>query len=241
MTADGTGNDIAVLDRLLDLYPTGILSVVADSYDIYAFIDAVIERKDRILARDGRFVLRPDSITPKHPTPEGLMVDILDRLWAGFGGEQLTTGHRLLDTHIRVLWGDGIDRKGIDKIYSNSAGTGFSAENIVVGMGGGLLQKVNRDTQRNAFKCSAQSVDGVWHDVQKKPLDPSKASKAGLLKLLNDEDGYHTVGVDAPGTDVLETVFLDGEVTRRQTFDEIRAIAEASAVAWRLRPNLPLG
>lgn len=235
MTAEGTGNDIAVLDRLLDQYPTGILSVVADSYDIYAFIDAVVERKDRILARDGRFVLRPDSTTPKHKTPDALMVNILERLWDGFGGTTLATGHRLLDTHIRALWGDGIDRKGIDAICAAAAGSAFSAENMVFGMGGGLLQKVNRDTQRNAFKCSAQSVDGVWHDVKKEPLDTSKASKAGRLKLVAGQGGgFQTVRLEEPGLSLLDVVFRNGEVTRRQTLTDIRAIATESAKPWAL-------
>jgi nicotinamide phosphoribosyltransferase len=86
-------------------------------------------------------------------------------------------------------------------------------------MGGGLLQKVNRDTQRFAFKCSAvQSRDGKWHDVFKQPLDSSKKSKSGRLKLVND----CTVRESDPGVNQLVTVFEDGELLVDHTFKDIR-------------------
>jgi nicotinamide phosphoribosyltransferase len=90
-------------------------------------------------------------------------------------------------------------------------------------MGGGLLQKLNRDTQRFAFKASAIKRAGVWIPVQKKPLDSTKASKAGRLSLVKDARGYMTV---AEGTaDELVTVFENGELLVDQTFEEIRARA----------------
>lgn len=226
MTAEGRGNDIRVLDRLLLDYPDGILSVVADSYDIYKFTDAVVERKHLILARDGRFVLRPDSVTDTHPTPESLVVTLLDKLWVGFGGEVNDEGFKVLDTHVRVLWGDGIDVDGIIKILDFAMKAGYAAENLVFGMGGGLLQKVNRDTQRFAFKCSAQYRDGEWQDIQKEPLDASKKSKAGLLKLIKVNGEYKTVRQDDPAwseyEDILELAFLNGDLVRDVTFDEVR-------------------
>ncbi len=230
MTAEGNGNDVKVLDRLLLEYPDGILSVVADSFDIYAFTDAVVDRKHLILARDGRFVLRPDSVTPLDETPEDLVVTLLNKLWDGFGGSITSTGHKLLDTHVRVLWGDGIDTVGIVKILERAKQAGYAAENLVFGMGGGLLQKVNRDTQRFAFKCSAQMRDGGWVDIQKEPLDPSKKSKAGILILQKTPDGYQTVRREGPldfTKDELQPVFKDGILLRDQTFSEIRVLASA--------------
>lgn len=230
MTAEGNGNDIAVLDRLLEEYPTGILSVVADSYDIYAFTDAVRARKKEILSRDGRFVLRPDSITKLDDTPARLVVTLLEGLWQTFGGTTTEKGYKVLDTHIRVLWGDGIDRVGINSILWNMQQAEFAAENLVFGMGGGLLQKMNRDTQRFAFKCSAQKRDGVWHDISKEPLDESKKSKAGRLMLCEEVDlrgsttNYITLRQDdvEDGTDILDTVFEDGKIVKHYTFDEVR-------------------
>jgi nicotinamide phosphoribosyltransferase len=105
---------------------------------------------------------------------------------------------------------------------------GWAAENIIFGQGGGLLQSVNRDTCRFAFKCSSQYYDGEWHDVYKRPKDISKCSKRGLLKLIkvNDENGnpfYKTVQQsDDQLPDELKDVFIDGRLVREYSFDEIR-------------------
>lgn len=230
MTSCGAAGEYEVLDRLLNNHRTGILSVVADSYNIYRFTENIVRRRDQILARDGRFVLRPDSVTPDHPTPEALTVWIVRSLWNGFGGTTNSKGFQVLDDHIRVLWGDGIDPEGIKRILHALEGARFSAENMVFGMGGGLLQKVNRDTQRFAFKCSAQRRNGEWIDVSKSPLDESKASKAGRLKLVRTEDPddnqvFRTIRIDGPGYDELVTVFENGEVLVNYTLDDIRARA----------------
>lgn len=226
MTAQGREGEYAVLDQLITNYPNGILSVVADSFDIYGFVNEVVARKEQILARGGRFVVRPDSVTAKHDTPEALTLWIVEKLWDGFGGTYTSANYSVLNDQVRVLWGDGIDPEGINSIVYTLQQNGYAAENMVFGMGGGLLQKVNRDTQRFAFKSSAQFRDGIWHDVQKDPLDSSKASKAGRLKLVHPVgEPYRTVRQEEPGEDLLELVFLDGHLAREQTFDEIRANA----------------
>ena len=93
-------------------------------------------------------------------------------------------------------------------------------------MGGGLLQKINRDTQRFAFKSSAQKRSGEWFDVSKTPLDKTKTSKAGRLVLIHDEDDneYMTVPLDkySGGFDVMRTVFEDGEILARTDFGAVR-------------------
>lgn len=231
MTSDG--DDLIALDRLLDRYPEGILSIVGDSYDIYKFTDALVARRDRIEARNGKVVLRPDSITPTHPSPDGLMVDLAKRIANGFGGTSTDTGHLLFNPSVGLIWGDGIGPDGIDNILSATGQAGFCAANFVFGMGGGLLQKHNRDTQRNAFKAAAMHTDDGWYGIQKRPLDTTKASKAGLLKLVRSGPlGFSTIPADQPGTDVLETVYLNGEVLRRQTLTEVREVAEQSAAEW---------
>jgi nicotinamide phosphoribosyltransferase len=100
----------------------------------------------------------------------------------------------------------------------------------VFGMGGGLLQKVNRDTQRSAFKCSAQKRDGEWFDIFKDPLDSSKKSKRGRLALeYNKSVGlFNTIqlqgglGINDTPNNLLKTVFENGRVTKTYTFDEVR-------------------
>ena len=225
MTALGKNGEEQVVDNLLNEYPTGILSVVSDSYDIYNFVSNIVgtKFKDRILDRDGVFVVRPDSITPTHPTPEEEMVWIMENLWANIGGTINSKGYKVINPKVRVLWGDGIDIDGIKKILYAVTKAGFATENIACfGMGGGLLQKVNRDTQRCAFKCSAQYRDGQWYDIQKNPKDVSKASKKGKLKLIKVDGEFETVGENDPGEDYLKVVFYDGVLLNEVDFATIR-------------------
>ena len=224
MTARGKEGEAQIVSELIDLYPNGILSVVADSYDIYNFVDNIVGKqfKDRILARNGVFVVRPDSVTPEHPYPETEVVWILESLWNSFGGSVNNKGYKVLNPKVRMLWGDGLDMEDIKQILKYVEEKGFSVENLVFGMGGGLLQKVNRDTQRFAFKSSAQCRNGVWYDIFKQPRDESKVSKKGKLKLIKNGDSYKTVPINELGEDILTTVFENGKLITRYTFDEIR-------------------
>jgi nicotinamide phosphoribosyltransferase len=232
MTARGKEGEFEVVDQLLDEYPEGILSVVSDSYDIYEFVKTLGEKyKDRIMARDGKLVVRPDSGDPILTT---MMVSEL--LWDAFGGTTNEKGYRVLDPHVGILWGDGIDPAGIQAILKEAKYSGFAAENYVFGMGGGLLQKVNRDTQRFAFKCSAQKRDGEWHDVYKDPTDKSKVSKKGRLQLIRPGVTLETKPPDwePPALmtqeedlrfehqNVLQTVYEDGKLLNSITFDRVR-------------------
>lgn len=233
MTAEGPEGELSVIKRVLDAYPVGIVSIVSDSYDIERFVKQYIGKdlKEQILARNHetvpcKIVVRPDSLRFENDTPEAQMVWIAKELWTAFGGTINSKGYKVLDPHIGLIWGDGIDHRGIERVLDALATAGFSTENAVFGMGGGLLQKINRDTQRFAFKCSAQCRRGVWHDVFKDPLDASKASKRGRLKLVKRGAEFLTVPEsDAGLTDVLETVFENGHLIREYTFDQVRANA----------------
>ena len=214
MTALGRAGEAKIVLDLLDQHPN----------DIYKFVQRLAqpEFKSRICGRDGIFVVRPDSTTVIDNTPEQLCVRLLGMLWEIFGGTTTPKGYRVLDPHVRLLWGDGIDPMGIEKILDAGMTANYSPENFVFGMGGGLLQKVNRDTQRFAFKCSAQKRNGVWVPVEKETY--GKRSKSGRLKLIGDFDPLTTVQENewSGCKDVLRTVFENGEVINRQTFQEIR-------------------
>lgn len=232
MTSQGREGEHELVDDLLRKHPTGILSVVADSYDIYSFVEHVCSRANEILSRDGVFVVRPDSCTNDDKTPEDLSLTILNRLWQTFDGEVNSKGYRVLDGHIRVLWGDGIDPEGIHRILNRMKDQGWAAHNMIFGMGGGLLQKINRDTQRFAFKASAIKRSGQWMNINKEPLDMSKASKKGRLSLVCENGEYYTTSEEVPpGLDLLQDVFINGDVLEYPTFAEIRAYADASPIS----------
>lgn len=231
MTARGPEAEAEVIGELIKNYPKGILSVVVDSYDYRNCVGQIIGKqfKDAILARDGVFVVRPDS-----GNPEEVTLDIIENLGKNFGFTINSLGKRVLNPKVRVLWGDGIDIRGVDNILGTLMVNGWSAENMVFGMGGGLLQKVNRDTQRFAFKCSAQKRDGVWYDIYKNPIDKTKTSKKGRLALVRTTDGagqngWKTVPAEVANkvnANKLVTVFENGKLVKFYTFDEVRKNAE---------------
>jgi nicotinamide phosphoribosyltransferase len=220
MTSRGREGEIEVIEDLLENYPTGILSVVSDSYDIYNCVQNIYgkgEIKEKILNRDGKFVVRPDSGEPVET-----MRRLLDLLGESFGYTTNEKGYKVLNPKVGLIWGDGIDVDGIQAIVDMAINEGWSVENLVFGMGGGLLQKINRDTQRFAFKSSAQCRSGVWHDIFKDPIDSSKRSKKGLLKLIEIDGEYKTVNQDQEGDDLLLPIFKNGELLVDYSFDEVR-------------------
>jgi nicotinamide phosphoribosyltransferase len=101
---------------------------------------------------------------------------------------------------------------------------GWSADNIAFGMGGALLQQVDRDTQQFAMKCSAARIDGKWVNVQKDPVtDSGKKSKAGRVTLFQNLDGSYYSGVEDWMESALIEVFRDGKLVKEYTFVEVRA------------------
>jgi nicotinamide phosphoribosyltransferase len=222
--SEGRDGESNIVGRLLEKYPTGILSLVADSYDVYNFAEKICGEtfKDVILNRDGVLVIRPDS-----GEPEEVMSKLVNILWNKFGGTINSKGYRVINPKVRLLWGDGINIHGVQNILGNFMANGWAAENIACfGMGSNLLQKLNRDDLRFAFKSSAQKRDGVWYDVYKDPIEGGKTSKRGRLKLVKTSDGFTTVRENEEGEDYLQTVFEMGKLVKEYNFEEIRERAK---------------
>lgn len=199
-----------------------VLAVVSDSYDLFNAIDHLWGEtlRDWVQQMGGTLVIRPDSGNPVEIVPEAL-----ERLMARFGSRTNTRGYRVLPDCVRLIQGDGITVDSIGEILEALKQRGLSADNLAFGMGGGLLQHVNRDTQQFAMKASAIRVAGHWRDIRKDPAtDPGKRSKAGRLALVHDADGYRTVSRDALGTqhNALIPVFRNGELLVDWRFDDIR-------------------
>ncbi len=230
ITAYGRENESLAYRTILEAAPDdAIVSMVCDSYDTENAVGNIFgkELKDLILRRKGKLVVRPDS-----GFPPDIAVLVLDLLWKSFGGHKNENGYKVLNPHVGVIYGDGIDLASIGSILFNVVDlAGFAPSCIIFGMGGALLQQVNRDTQQFALKCSGIWDGEKWNDIYKQPkTDAGKNSKRGLLRLVKTDKGYATLKRDLnhPNeTNLLETIFENGKLIRTQTFDEIRSIANS--------------
>lgn len=247
MTQRGEDGEKGLFRDLLLKYNTGILALPIDSYDANRFVRSYArELRDVILGRQpnamgiAKFVFRPDSLRSKTDTPELQMVDLTKELDDIFGHTINSKGFKVINPFVGLLWGDGIEPAGVAKICEAVIAAGYSVDHLIFGMGGGLLQKVNRDTERFKFACSSQVRNGVEVDIQKKPLDKSKESKAGRLKLVKHHRGgtfewgtinqHYPLYNDMPNE--LEIVFQDGAIIREYGFEEIRQTAAAGCPGY---------
>lgn len=227
VTSFGREGELAFMDRLLDLFPTGLVACVSDSYDL---MKAVREYwgealREKVLARDGVLVVRPDSGDPLKIVPE-----VIEALMEKFGWSETPTGYRLLNPKVRVIQGDGVDRFSIIEIMEEMIRRKLAIGNIAFGMGGGLLQKVNRDNFSWSMKVSAIQRGGVWSDVFKEPVTAagSKTSKRGRQGAVWEEGRLVARRKEeiGKGQDALEPVFENGEILRAWSFAEIRERAK---------------
>lgn len=211
--------------------PGAIFAMVADSYDIYNFCDILGEDeeiREKIIAHGktgGLVVIRPDSGDPAVVIPK-----LLNKLEKYFGATKNEKGYKVLN-NVRLIWGDGINELSINTILMVvMTMNGFSADNIAFGMGGALLQIVNRDTQKFAMKCSAAFIDGKWVDVFKDPVtDPEKKSKSGRFMLIKDNNGFQTIPYNEQlaHNDLLKTRYINGVSKNETNFQQIRLNSEA--------------
>jgi nicotinamide phosphoribosyltransferase len=202
-------------------YP--IVSLVADSYDIDNSIQNIFGKdlKEQIVNCGSTVVIRLDSGEPV----EGV-TKALGYLDAAFGSVPNSRGFKVLK-NVRVLQGDGVNPTSIKRILTAMKLQGFSAENIVFGMGGGLHSAWDRDTFSFAMKCSAINVEGQWRDVYKDPKAGGKTSKRGRLALIEDDGKLVTIREDAlmGRTSLLEPVYANGVLIRDQSFNDVRRLA----------------
>lgn len=217
----GKENEVETYRHFLKMNPDGMLSIVIDSWDTYHAVDEIFGKqlKPEILARRGVTVFRPDS-----GNPPDVARYIANSLAKNFGYTTNDKGYKVLNPKVRIIYGDFIRYGMIDDILSGLEEDGFSTDNIVFGMGGALLQGVNRDTFKFALKTSAVNINGLWNDVSKSPVgDQTKKSKGGRFAVLLEDKEYKTVPYDSAlvNVDLLETVFENGSLVREYTWDEV--------------------
>ncbi len=220
ITSWGKDHEVDAYENMLAQYSEGLVAVVSDSYDIYNACEKLWGGllKEQILARKGTLVVRPDSGEPKD-----VVLKVAEILGEKIGFTINPKGYKVLHPNIRIIQGDGVNYESIGEILAHLKNHGWSVDNVAFGMGGALLQKVNRDTQKFAFKCSSATINGKEQEVFKDPItDHGKVSKKGRMKLVFENNTYQTKSLDESGEDILETVFENGEILKEISFNQIK-------------------
>jgi len=270
--------ELATFSRLLDLYPNGILSVVSDTWNLWDVIKrgGICEQlKDKILARNGKLVIRPDSGDPvdiicgtsfnfintnyengdsvideqyveislleEYDKP--LFKGVIECLWDIFGGTVNEQGYKVLDPHIGAIYGDSITLQRADEICKRLKAKGFASTNIIFGIGSFTYQYNTRDSLGFACKATYGEVlidensgyplsEGEpfieAQEIFKDPITDSgeKKSARGLLRVDYNEQGkvtlYQQQTKEQEKQGLLETVFLNGKLVKKQSLLEIR-------------------
>ena len=234
ITSWGKEHEVDAYRNMLKQFakPGSVVAVVSDSYDIYNACRSLwgTELRQEVIDSGATLVIRPDS---GHPAT--VVLQCLEILAERFGCLINRKGYKVI-SHVKVLQGDGINYDSINEILEAITTAGYATDNVSFGMGGALLQKVDRDTQKWAMKCSAARINGEWVDVYKDPItDVGKTSKKGRVTLwtsggefqssVTKPRGWTDKGVE--WTEALHTVFLDGIYMNETTFDEVRHNAES--------------
>lgn len=240
-------DELDYVNNMMDMNPTGIVSVVSDAYDYWRMLTVTLPQvKDKILARQGKYVVRPDSGDPMKilcgnpdaevgsPEFKGTFV-LMDEL---FGSTINSKGYKELNPNVGVIYGDGMYYDRYKAILEKMQSMGFANTNLVIGIGGLLLQQHNRDDLGFAFKATYAEINGDATELYKDPItDPGKKSHKGLMQLTTMRSGGFINGVAFSNTTYvtldqcthaeeqkgeLKTVFLNGKVVKEYTLEQIR-------------------
>lgn len=218
-----------------DIYPTGIVSIVSDTWNLWTVLDTYLPAlKDIILQRNGKVVIRPDSGNPvdilcgnPDSNIEQERKGIVELLWDIFGGTVNSKGYRELDNHIGTIYGDSITLERAVAICSKLAAKGFASTNVVLGIGSFTYQYNTRDTFGFAMKATYGEVGGEGRAIFKNPVtdDGTKKSAKGLLKVEEVNGSYllkDNVNWQEEHSGALKEVFRDGVLRKSWTLREIR-------------------
>ena len=205
----------AYLGRLLnDVYPSGFFSYVSDTYNLWDVCTKVLpSHKDKIMSRDGRVVVRPDSGDPvdilcgyntktffddyggtdkpvrlrdESDTPyyNEINKGVIELLWETFGGTVNSKGYKVLDSHIGCLYGDAITLERAKEICERLEKKGFASSNVVLGIGSYTYNMNTRDTFGFALKTTYGVVNGKELLLYKDPITDDGTKKSQKGRVI---------------------------------------------------------
>lgn len=210
--------ELEYFKRLLNVYPNGVFSYVADTYNLWEVLTDILPLlKDKIMSRDGKVVIRPDSGDPcdiicglntkevilkqteditlkqvdysSYPYTEQQNKGVIELLWDIFGGTINSKGYKVLDPHIGCIYGDAITLERAEEICKRLESKGFASSNIVFGIGSYTYNMNTRDTFGFALKTTYGVVNGKELMLYKYPITDSgeKKSQKGMVSVFRDE------------------------------------------------------
>lgn len=237
-------DDMAYFSNLLTkVHPEGFVSIVSDGYDLWDVLNRVVPAlKDKILARNGKVVIRPDSGDPVkiitgnlEGSTEAERKGVVELLWDIFGGIVNEQGYKVLDSHIGCIYGDAINLTRANDICSILKAKGFASTNMVYGIGSFTYQFNTRDTFGFAMKSTLCVIDGVETFIFKDPVtdNGTKKSLKGAVRVF-EKDGVLSYCdalslEEASHNTLLKDVFVDGQLLIDSKFSEIRNRLAASS------------
>lgn len=231
------GDEVTLLKRLLtEIYPNTSFSAVLDSYDYWNIIDNVLPQiKEEIMAHNGCMLMRGDS---------GDCVEVVTqtvfKLWEEFGGTVNSKGYKVLDPHVKAIYGDSITIQRCEEIYRILEENGFACSNVALGVGSfsmqcieedGILKPFTRDTFSSCIKATYCEIADKPYPIFKNPKDGGfKKSQKGCCVVSESAEGVLTykdefdwASACAEPSNLLQPVFRDGVLLKEQTLQEIRA------------------
>ena len=231
---------------LTENYPEGLVSIVSDTFSIWNVVEpgGILDNlRDVVLGRDGKLVVRPDSGNPVdivcgtvHEFGAGKASDeigVIELLWQVFGGTVNEKGFKVLDSHIGVIYGDGITPARAEAMFERLAAKGFAASNLVLGVGSYHYTQTRDSVGGSAVKMTQIVVEDRGEiNILKDPITAKgKKSATGRLAVFKNDDGeLYLVEKATPEQEAaseIQTVWKDGQWVRRQSFADIRATLKA--------------
>ena len=234
MCAGSKDDEIGTFKRLLKTYPSGILSVVSDTWDLWKVLTNYLPQlKEEILSRDGKLVIRPDSGDPvdiicgcDHNDPI-VAKGVIELLWDEFGGTINDQGFKVLHPKIGAIYGDSITIERATQICERLKEKGFASTNVVLGIGSFTYQYNTRDTFGFAMKATYVEVNGEGREIFKDPItdDGTKKSAKGLISIYKDGETLmfkDQVSKEEEKQGLFRTVFKDGKLLIEEELSTIR-------------------
>lgn len=237
MCAGTKDDEIGTFRQLMDTYPTGILSVVSDTWDLWKVLTEYLPKlKKEVLSREGKLVIRPDSGDPvdiicgesqeiggNSPKDKG----VVELLWDIFGGTINKQGYKVLDSHIGAIYGDSITTERAEQICQRLHLKGFASTNVVLGIGSFTYQFNTRDTFGFAMKATSVVVNGERREIFKDPItdDGIKKSAKGLVRVEKRDKEFvliDQINEEEEKGGELKVIYEDGKFYNEINISEIR-------------------